>query len=255
MNKLTFLLFSILLISCCNEPKLLNNGITKKATKITEYIIKVKIDSLNNKIQDTLTIIEKRYNENDQIVIRNQLNLFIDENMEIEFIYNENQKIKREIVKLSNDSIDFIVNYFYKDTLLIGTRSETKNDNFQFKQIGRYKYSPNNELKDNSLKQISIDVETNDTITNTLEISEYNEKEYVTQSKLSDFIKPERNRITKYDYDCGTLKRIRKYDSKDSLISTTEFKYKFDKFKNWIQRKSFGNDNLNYIRTREIEYK
>ncbi|MCP4054836.1 hypothetical protein [Mesoflavibacter zeaxanthinifaciens] len=255
MNRLLILLFSIFLIGCCNEPKLLNNGLTQKATQITEYTIKVKNDSLNNQIQDTLVITEKKYNENDQIISRHQRNLFADETMDIEFIYNNQKKIKREIVTLSNDSSNFIVDYFYKDTLLLETKSESKNDIFQFKQIGGYKYNSDNKLKESSLKQIYIDVETNDTITNTLEVSKYNDREFVIESKLSDFRKPERNRKTEYKYDCGILMEIKEFNSKDSLISTTEYKYEFDKFENWTKRKSIENDKLNYIRTREIEYK
>ena len=68
MNRLLIILFSIFLIGCCNEPKLLNNGLTKSVSQITEYTIKVENDSLNNKVQDTLVITEKKYNENDQII-------------------------------------------------------------------------------------------------------------------------------------------------------------------------------------------
>lgn len=255
MNRLFILLFSIFLIGCCNETKLLNNGLTQKATQITEYTIKVKNDSLNNQIQDTLVITEKKYNEYDQIISRHQRNLFANETMDIKFIYNNQKKIKREIVTLSNDSSNFIVDYFYKDTLLLETKSESINDIFQFKQIGGYKYNSDNKLKESSLKQIYFDVETNDTITNTLEISKYNDKEFVTKSKLWDFSKPERNRNTEYKYDCGILMEIKEFNSKDSLISTTEYKYEFDKFENWTKRESIENDKLNYIRTREIEYK
>jgi len=254
-NRLLILLFSIFLIGCCNEPKLLNNGLTKKAIKITEYTIKVKTDSLNNQIQDTLVITENKYNENDQIISRNQQNLFADGKIDIKYIYNENKKIKREIVKLSNDSSNIYVDYFYKDTLLLKAHSENKNNIFHFKQIGEYEYNTDYTLKQVSLLQEYIDVESNDTIMNTLEISKYNDKELVTKSILSDLIKPERSRITKYDYDCGILMKIRKFNSKDSLISKTEYKYEFDKFENWIKRESYENNKLNYIRMREIEYK
>ena len=83
MNRLLILLFSIFLIGCCNESKLLNNGLTQKATQITEYTMKVENDSLNNQIQDTLVITEKKYNENDQIISRHQRNLFANETMDI----------------------------------------------------------------------------------------------------------------------------------------------------------------------------
>lgn len=149
----------------------------------------------------------------------------------------------------------FVVDYTYRDTLLFETKSDFKNDVLQFKQIGGYKYDSNNKLKEDLLTQTSIDVETNDTIINTLEISRYNDKEFVTETILSDYRKPNRNRRTEYKYDNGILMEEKEYDSKDSLISITTYKYVFDKFKNWIKKESFQNNKLNYIRTREIEYK
>lgn len=255
MNKLLTLLFSIFLIGCCNKPNLLNNGLTRKATQITEYTIKVDNNSLNNTVQDTLVITQKVYNDNDQIISRHQQNLFSNETMDIEFIYNNKKKIKKEILKLSNDSSSFFVDYFYKDTLLLKTKSESLNDIFHFKQIGEYKYSSNNKLKESSLKQTYIDVETNDTVANTLETNKHNNKELVIESKLFDFKKPEQNRKTKYQYDYNILMETKEYDSKNSLISTTKYKYKFDKFENWVKRESIENDTLKYIRTREIKYK
>ncbi len=255
MNRLLILFFSILLCSCCKDQKLLNNGLTKKVSKITDYTIKVETDTLNRKVQDTLVVTIRKYNENDQIISRNQWNLIKDETVDIEFVYNEQNKIQKEIVKTSNDSTDFTVNYFYKDTLLVATKSDTKNDSFQIKQIGSYKYSSYNVLQESSLKQIFFDLETNDTIRNTLEVSEYNDLKYVTQITLTDFLNPERNRVTKYDYDCSILIRIKEYDSKNSLLLTTEYNYEFDKFKNWIKRESFENNKLKYIQKREIEYK
>jgi hypothetical protein len=255
MNRLLILLFSILFIGCCNEKILLNNGLTKKATKTKVYFIKIERDSLNSEIQDTLSIRENKYNINDQISNLVQITLFNNEKLEIDYIYNNSSKIKTEIVKMSNDSLTYTVDYFYKDTLLIKTQSETKNDIFRFKQIGEYEYNTDNTLKQSSLLQQYIDVESNDTITNTIEISKYDKKALVTESELSNYIKPERNRTSKYEYDCGTLMKIMEFNSKDSLISNTEYKYEFDKFENWIKKESFINEKLNYIQTREIEYK
>jgi hypothetical protein len=149
----------------------------------------------------------------------------------------------------------FTINYFYKDSLLLNTKSETKNDIFHMKQIGKYEYNSDKTLKQTSLLNQYIDIESNDTIANTIEISKYDNKELITESKLSDFIKPERNTNSKYEYKCGILKIIKEFNDKDSLISKTEYKYKFDKFKNWIIRESFENGKLEYIKSRKIEYK
>ncbi|MBU2928333.1 hypothetical protein [Winogradskyella psychrotolerans] len=255
MNKLLIFLFSILFIGCCNEKKVLNNGLTKKATKSTVYFIRIKKDSLNKEVKDTLAIRENKYNLNDQISKLIQRTLIDNEKMEIDYIYNNFGKIKTEIVKMSNDNSNNTVDYFYKDTLLIKTLSETKNDIFRFKQIGEYEYNSENTLKQSTLLQQYIDSESNDTITNTFEISKYDNKELVTKSELHNYKEPKRNRTSKYEYDCGILMKIREFNSKDSLISNTEFKYEFDKFENWIKKELFINKELNFIQTREIEYK
>jgi hypothetical protein len=255
MNRFLILLFSITIIGCCNQPKLLNNGLTKKANKTTIYFINIRKDSSNNKIQDTVSIIESKYNSNDKISYLTQNPLFTNEQMEIEYIYDEFNKIKKEVGKISTDSIMFTVNYFYKDSLLHKTKSETKNDIFHMKQIGKYEYNSDNTLKQTSLLNQYIDIESKDTIANTIEISKYDNKELITESKLSDFIKPERNINSKYEYECGILKIIKEFNDRDSLISKTEYKYEFDKFKNWVKRESFENGKLEYIKTRKIEYK
>jgi hypothetical protein len=255
MYKLLTLLFSIVLIGCSNQPKLLNNGLTKEATQIIEYSIKVEKDSLKNIVKDTLVITEKKYNDNNLITKRVQQNLFENDRMEIQYEYNENNKIQREIVKLSNDSLTFIVDYFYKDTLLYKSYSETENNIFRFKQIEEYEYNSDKSLIQKSLTQEFIELETNDTLKNTIEISKYNKKELVSQSILKDFMNPEKELITKYVYDCGRIKEMKEYNNEDSLISKTEYKYELDEFQNWFIRESFVNKELKFLNTRIIQYK
>jgi hypothetical protein len=254
MNRFLILLFSILFISCCNEKKILNNGLTKKVDKTIVNYIRIERDSLNMKTLDTLSIRESKYNSNDQISNLIQTSLFDNEKLEIEYIYNDINKIKTEVGKMSNVGM-FEVHYFYKDTLLIKTQSENKTDIFHFKQIGKYKYKSDKTLKQSSLLSLFIDIKSKDTITNTIEISKYDNKKLISESKLSNFINPERNRTLKYKYKCGELIKELEFNSKDSLISNTEYKYEFDKFKNWIKKELIVNNKKNYIQTREIEYK
>jgi hypothetical protein len=255
MNKLLILLFSIFLIGCCNEPKLLNNGLTKKATKITEYTIKSINDSLNNKIQDTLVITELKYNENDQIIKRVQQNLFAEVTMEIDFVYNKSKKTEREIVKMSSDSLPLIVNYFYNDSLLNQTKSIFENNSEKFEQIESYYYGKNQKLEKKILFQVYVDKESKDTITNSETVSYFDKNELAKKVETANHKNTERNSKTEFRYDCGILIESLDFNFKDSLISTTTYKYKLDKFKNWIKKESFENDKLNYIKTREIEYK
>lgn len=255
MNKLPIFLFLIFSTGCCNQPELLKNGLTKKASQTIEYTIKVEMDSLNNTLQDTLVKIVNNFNENDQIISSIQQNLFNNSGKQIEFIYNENKKIKNEIVQQLNDSLKTIVDYIYKDTLLYKSQSETQNEIYWIKQINEYEYNADNTLKLSTLSLQYFDIETNDTITNTLEIKKYNEEELVTESELIDLLEPENNSKLKYYYDCGILMEVNEFNLADSLISKTKIKYQFDEYQNWIEIKYLENNESNYITTRKIKYK
>lgn len=255
MNRFLILLFSVLFIGCCKKPKLLDNGLTKSATKITEYEIKVDYDILNNEIRDTLSIIENKYNDNDQIISRKERSLLIGDTMKIEYLYNENKKVIKEIGKLSMDSSGFIVDYIYKDSLLLKTVSGFVNEIYRFNQIVEYEYDAIHSLKQSSLWQHYVNMETRDTITNTLEITKYASKELVTETRLTDYINPEKNKIIKYKYECGRLTETREFNTKDSLISKMEYKYVLDKFDNWTKLEFIENSILKSIKIREIEYK
>ena len=255
MNRFLILLFSIFLIGCCNEPKLLKSGLTKKANKITVYYIKIESDSLNNKIQDTISIREKKYNNNDQIVNLFQETLFDNETLEIDYIYNDMNKIKTEIVKMSTDSLPFKVNYIYKDSLLYQSETIVENSNEKFEQVETYNYRKDGTKEKTILTQIFIDFESKDTIRNSVSKSYFDKNELIDRIETIHHNNPNRNRKSEFRYNCGILAKTLDFNYKDSLISTTEYKYKADKFKNWIRKESIENDKLNYIQTREIEYK
>jgi hypothetical protein len=255
MNKLLILLLSISLIGCCNETKLLKNGLTKKANKITIYYIKIESDSLNKKVQDTVSIRVNKYNNKDQIINLFQKTFFDNETLEIDYIYNDLNKIKTEIVKMSTDSLPFNVNYIYKDSLPYQSKSIVENKNEKFEQIENYYYRKDGTKEKTISTQIFIDFESKDTIRNSVSKSYFDNNELIDRIETIHNNNPNRNQKSKFKYDCGTLVKTLEYNYQDSLISTTEYKYEFDKFKNWIRKESIENDQLNYIQTRKIEYK
>lgn len=254
MNRLLFFLFSICIFGCCDKVELLENGLTKSASDLTEYTLKVKKDSLGNKIFDTLVSTKKTYNKLDKIISRYQYNIFADENINIDFTYNKENNLIKETIGLSKDSKPIVVSYTNEDSKLKSSFSESEFDDFYSKQFGNYEYNLFGNLKESTLSQLFIDKETNDTITNTIEISNY-QNELVTKTSFNDYIKPERNRVLKYNYDCGILTEMRTYNHNDSLISSTNYGYELDEYKNWISKNSFENSNLTYIQTRIINYK
>jgi len=234
---------------------MLNNGLTKKASKITIYYIKIESDSLNKKVQDTISIREKKYNNNDQIFNLFQKTLFDDETLEIEYIYDNLNNIKTEIVKMSTDSLPFLVNYFYKDSLLYQSKSIVENRDEKFEQIETYYYRKDGTKEKTISSQIFIDLESSDTIRNSVSKSYFDKNELIERIETIRHKNPNRNRRTEFNYDCGRLSKTLEYNHKDSLISITEYKYQVDKFKNWIRKESIENDKLNFIQIRKIEYK
>lgn len=254
MNKLLLLLFAILLIGCCNQPELLNNGLTKKVNKITEYVIEIKYDSIDKSNQDTIVITERYYNNNDQIM--NSLRKTQFDNLEINFVYDNFNKIEKEIVKMLYDSSVSIVDYIYKDSLLYQTKAESKNVEFQYSLTGNYKYHSNKKLKEISISQIYIDLELEDTTLNSIELYKYNMKGVLLENEIDDTKNQTENKKFRYKYKCnGMLAETKEYNQNDSLISTTNYKYESDEFGNWITRKSIENGKTSFIKTRNIEYK
>ena len=253
MKKISFIISIFLLTGCCKEPKYLKNGLTTKANKVTETILKVNRDSLNIQNIDTISIIEKFYNSNDQITKRKENIVFDNQTMEIDYFYNKSKKLEKEIVKLPFDTST--VNYFYKDTLLYKTSMKTINQEFEFEQISTHNYNRKNKLTEVLTSQFYLDLASKDTFANSMEVNKYNTNEKLKESKLSNFVYPERSKRTLYKYKCGRLFSTKNYNDKDSLISISNFEYVFDEFNNWTEMKTKESNKLKYIRKREIDYK
>lgn len=255
INYFLIIFIAVIFNSCCKNPKLLNIGLTKKATNIKEHIIKIKYDSLNNLIKDTLVLKETSYNKSGKINVQTQKMLFMDERIEVKFVYNSFNKIEKEIVYTSHDSSTFDVNYFYKDTLLFKTISETKNDEFKFSQISKYKYNQNEKLKKILISQIYFDNELNDTIKNTVTLYKYDKNRLLFEAEFIDYKDSTKNQKYKYKYKCNKMiAETKEYNQNNIFISKTKFKYQLDEFGNWIEKKIIKNDTLIRIIVRGIEY-
>ena len=95
-----------------------------------------------------------------------------------------------------------------------------------------------------------------DTIVNTLEVYTYNSDKVFENSVLTNFKYPEERSAIKYKYNSYNLPiEYKEYDSTNKLLSKTSYKYKNDKFNNWVKREGYINDSLSYVRTRIIEYR
>lgn len=255
MNKLTFIIVSLLLIGCCGENELPHRGLKGNVKKLTEYKITVKYDSLNKPIRDTLTVARKYYNDKNQIIELNQKFLFADETMDISYEYNRCNRLQKERVKMSFDSTWVNIDYAYRKSLLEKTISKSSRDSIIFNQIGLNQYDDDNKLIESTLSQIFVDLKSGDTIKNSLQIDKYNKSGIITQTEFKFRQDQEKNSRCEYIYNENDLVTIRDFDKNDSLISTIRFEYIKDNLNNWIERKAFNKNKLNAIKYREIIYK
>ena len=253
MNARQILILVLIFNGCCKESRLLENGLTKNANRVTEISIKVKYDSLENRFLDTTSITEKFYNKENQILKRIENPLVDGEITEIEYVYDKSKLLQKEIVKMSLDTAT--VHYYYNDTLLSKTKSRIINSEFEFFQVTDHKYTEKNMVSEVSTSQIIIELESGDTTLNSLEVDRYNEKGQLKESQTTNFVNPGRSMKYLYKYNCGRLVESKEYNLKDSLISITTLEYILDEFDNWIERKSIKNSRLSYINRRKIEYK
>ena len=244
----------LLLASCQEEPILLRNGLTKGANKISEIFMKVETDSVGTEFYDTISITEKLYDTEDKIVIRKQETLIDKELLEIDYKYNELGLLEQEIVRMSYDSSEIIVEYHYQDTILNSTTSKSETEEMNFSQEVEYFYHSNGKLKKLKTNYVLIFSETADT-TMKQEIDNFNKAGVKTKSETINRSDSKERRYTTYKYDRQFLKQTKLFDYKDSLMSNTNFVYEVDNFGNWIERKSIENEKLVYRSKRIIEYR
>ncbi|GJQ60967.1 MAG: hypothetical protein SCALA702_00200 [Melioribacteraceae bacterium] len=255
MNRAISIISLIIVFGCSNQLDQFSNGLTKNASKITEYLINQDIDSLNGVPIDTLAKTEKIYNNSGQIIKQFHYNFYSDESMIIDFKYDYRKRLKEEIVELVNDSITFTVDYHYNGKLAEKWESEYSDKEFLSRQIGKYYYDSNDQLEKSTLLQLYVDLETKDTITNTFELKKYNNNDQVIERILYDSINFDKNRIFKYNYKDARLFKTKEYNQQDSLICTKLYEYQLDNFGNWIERKAIMDNELTSVIKREIQYK
>jgi hypothetical protein len=242
-------------MSCCDKNEISDSGLKGNVKMMTEYNVVVKYDSLNNLTLDTLSTIKRLYNDRNQIIQRNQVYTFSDETIDITYEYNRCNRLKKERVKMSFDSVTVDVDYIYKGSLLDKTISESSRDSITFKQIGLNYYSSDERLTKSTTSQLFINQKDGDTIKNSLQIDIYNENETLTKSEFKYQENPSKNSRYNYFYEIDNLIKTQQYNRNDSLISTTNFEYKNDSIGNWIEKKVFENNKLTSIQTWKIEYK
>ncbi|CAM1340429.1 hypothetical protein [Tenacibaculum aestuarii] len=250
MNKLITIILSIVLFGCNKQTSKQKNGLTKSANKTIEYTIQI-----NNGIQDTVLITTKKFGKNDQIIYQKRETLFDNQNMKINYIYNSDNQLKKEIVKMSIDNLPLEVNYSYKNSLLFQSSSILDNNNEKFEQIETQYYRKDKTKKMSSMSQVYVNKISKDTITNLIVSAYYNQDELndsiVTINLKRQGIKTK----TIYQYNGNKMILAQEFDNNDSLASSKKFEYKMDEFDNWIEKRIIENGVLKTIAIREIYYK
>lgn len=249
MNKLITIILSIFLFGCNKQTSKQKSGLTKSASKTIEYTIQV-----NNGIQDTLLITTKKFGKNDQIIYQKRKTLFDNQNMEIDYIYNSDYQLKKEIVKMSTDSLPLEVNYSYKKSLLFQSSSILENNNEKFEQIETQYYRKDKTKKMSSMSQIYINKTSKDTITNSLVNAYYNQDEINDSIVIINLKRQGLKTKTIYQYNGSEMILAQEFNN-NSLVSSKKFEYKMDEFDNWIEKRIIENGVLRTTAIRKIYYK
>ena len=113
MNKFQAFIISLILIGCCGETELPENGLKGDVKMLTEYNARIIYDSINNPIRDTISVVKRYYNKQNQIVERNEEYTFSDETMDITYEYNRCNRLEKELVQMSFDSYAVDVDFIY----------------------------------------------------------------------------------------------------------------------------------------------
>jgi hypothetical protein len=240
------LLTLILFNSCTNNVKLLNNGLTKKATQTKEYTI-------DHKTKDTLRLLITSFNNFNKI--KNTIHHIYDYKAFNKAIYRYKNKQLQQIEEYDalDDTIPTFTNYFYKDSLLIKTVMKAPNGGY--KTTSTFSYDEHILINKRIISQY-FDDKTEEVIGYSAENFRYKDGVNFITSKLTNQFYPEENKTFKYAYNSYNLAtNYETYDYKNKLIEETSYTYKYDKFNNWIVKKQSINDTLAFIRTREIDYK
>ena len=253
MNKLLAILLSIVLFGCNKHSEKPKNGLTKSANEIIEYSISIQNDNLNNEILDTLLITNKKYGKDDQITHQLRKTLFDNQEIEIDYVYDSDNRLKQEVVKISTDSLPFVVNYSYKNSLLFQSSGIIDNKRERYEQIETHYYRDDKTKEKSIMRQIYLDKETNDTIRNSTVNTFFNTNEQIDSILSINLSK--QNQKAVYEFDGENLIGIKQFGVNDSLLSDQKFEYKMDRFDNWTEKKVIENGDLKRIIIREITYK
>lgn len=254
-NRIISTFLIIFLVGCIKKSERLKNGLTKSANETIEYAIQIQEDSLDTVTKDTLLITTKIYGNNDELVKQYRESLFDKQQMQIEYLYNSDNQLKQEKITMSADSLPLLVNYLYKNSLIFQTRTIRDNKSEKFEQIETYFYNEDKTKKKSIMTQLYIDKISNDTINNSVVDAYYNKKENYDSTITRNPKRPKFKRKTTYKYNENELSEIQEFNHKDSLISSTSYQYKMDKFNNWIEKRILKNGILKTIVIREITYK
>lgn len=250
----TLLILILYIVGCANAQESSSKASSNQIRNTTEYVIKVEYDSSDSVRHDTVTVTKKTYNQFDKI--EHIAEYFgSGDTMVVKYIYDDNQRLIKEITKISNRDSDMILDYIYEDTLITQGLSSHRSDMTDMTYTMDYKYDINNKLKEITTKHLVKEAATDDTLFSTLQISRYDEHKQVIETETTDYRKPHFSDKRKYLYDDKVLVESKIYDSSDSLVSKEKFQYKYDQFQNWILMETFVDDKLRYFRTREIQYR
>ena len=245
---------TLMLIGCCDRSNIKFVAFSGEVDSLKEYTISIDRDSLNNLLTDTLKITEKNYNDEGQISKQKQNFLVSGDSITIEYLYDKCNRLKKELVKTPETENPLEVIYFYKNSNIERTIANSTYDSIRLEQNSENKYDSKNRIIETTLSQLSTDLRSGDTLTNLIQTDKYNSDEQILETITEHLNNRGKNYRLEYFYTDELLKSSRQFNNKDSLVAEFNYEYIMDSLNNWIERKTFKNGLLTFLKTREIDY-
>ncbi len=256
-KRFLLLILLLLILLSCNSTKYEKNelGINGKVKKVTEITYREIKDTTGKLSNDTLSVVITFLNDNGKLK-KSKTDIYISnvlaQTIDSRFIYNSKQQRIKEMAT-TLDSIEFEVEYEYKNNLLDRTLYKDTLDNIYNEYFELYFYDSFGKLKQRDYHSFSIDLEENDTITNLKAKFKYDNNEFLIESEWMSLDSIYNKKELYFKDKTGLLEKQFNYNNIGILIDSAFFKYEYDKNNNWIKRMEFKNDSLIKIKERIIE--
>ena len=256
MKTFRLLLVLLTLTSCCYTSKSNKNFLNGNVKSTTENSVSFSFNEQGVVERTPFSKIKSEFGTSNNILKKTEESLSFDEIAYTTYNYDRcNNLLRKDVTRITNDEeMNSETQYEYENNLLAKTHFESISEDWSYCASEQYTYDSEDNLILSKTTILLIDTKTKDTIEKSIQTDKYNENEHIRYSNIFDSNNPNKDKAVEYFYQGDQLIKLKEYNYKSKLTNTMRFEYKLDEMNNWIEQKTFNNDTLSFITTREIEY-